>query len=76
MKAYYVVVLLDLLGEIEITTLCKGDGELGNLILHLDRTNYSIKDIINLGDQVEVDYKKFLVSDSSLEIGKGENNVN
>ena len=65
----YLVVLSDFAKESSVRTICHGDEELANLLLHLDKDCYMIEDIVILGRDINSSYKDLLKEDKNLEKG-------
>ena len=68
----YLVVLKDLLDKQIESTFCETNGDVANLITHLDVKRYSIEKV-EVVDRFYKDYKDFCKTDKNLEIGGNVN---
>ena len=70
MKGYLVVLKDKLDGQLE-STFCETNGDMANLITHLDEKLYSVERV-EVVDGFYTDYKEFCKTDKNLEIGGTE----
>ena len=70
MKLVFLVSITDNIDKTVQNTICKDEETLANLLLHLDRNQYSILNIMTISSGLTENNKEFYKKNDKLETGK------